>query len=384
MKVDRSAFALAIEPIGQEGPRPRTGPPRSRGRPCKCVPLFGGAAYTRLSLPIRHMNPAPPLRPVALRAALTAFVGLCACVAGHAKDTPSYAGPCDASAAVALDAQHFAVGNDEDNRLRVYRIGTPASLGALALNRFLGLRDGDEADIEGAAAVGTRVYWITSHARNAKGQARPARQRLFATDIVPGQTPGLAAAGRPYTQLLEDLANAPALARYALADASGRAAEAEGGLNIEGLAATPDGRLLIGLRNPLFGARALLVPLDNPAEVLFGGQRARLGTPVELDLGGRGIRSIEGVADGYLIVAGPTADEGSFALYRWSGKPQDAPQPLAGVALGSLRPEALFAPPGSAQFMLLSDDGGLPAGGRHACKDLPAARQSFRALGFTP
>ena len=330
------------------------------------------------------MNPATPLRPSALRAALTAVVGLCACVAANANDTQSYAGPCDASAAVALDGQHFAVGNDEDNRLRVYRIGTPAVVGALALDRFLGLQDGDEADIEGAAAIGARVYWITSHARDAKGQARPARQRFFATDIVPGHTPGLAAAGRPYTQLLEDLANAPALARFALADAAGRAPEAEGGLNIEGLAATPDGRLLIGLRNPLVRGRALLVPLDNPMEVVLQGQRALLGTPIEVDLGGRGIRSIELVAGSYLIVAGPTADTGSFAVFRWSGRPQDAPQPLAGVALGSLRPEALLALPGSARHMLLSDDGGLPAGGGRACKDLPSARQSFRALGFTP
>ena len=36
-----------------------------------------------------------------------------------------------------------------------------------------------------------------------------------------------------------------------------RAAEAEGGFNIEGLAAAPDGSLLIGLRNPIPQGRAL-------------------------------------------------------------------------------------------------------------------------------
>jgi hypothetical protein len=33
-----------------------------------------------------------------------------------------------------------------------------------------------------------------------------------------------------------------------------------GGLNIEGLAATPDGQLLIGFRNPLSEGKALLLP----------------------------------------------------------------------------------------------------------------------------
>ena len=67
------------------------------------------------------------------------------------------------------------------------------------------------------------------------------------------------------------------------------AAEAEGGFNIEGLASTPEGALLIGLRNPLRHGRALLVPLLNPDEVIEGG-RARFGAPVELDLQQRGIR----------------------------------------------------------------------------------------------
>jgi len=56
--------------------------------------------------------------------------------------------------------------------------------------------------------------------------------------------------------------------------------------------------------------------------------RARFGAPIELDLDRRGIRSIERVGAAYLIVADPSADRGSFALFRWSGQSGDPPTPV--------------------------------------------------------
>ena len=299
-----------------------------------------------------------------------------------AQQVSSYSGPCDASAAVALDAEHFVVGNDERNTLHVYRRGQSRAVATLGLSRFLGTRADEESDIEGAAAVGTRIYWITSHGRDSRGKVRPLRQRFFATELLPGNPPVLAPVGAPYPKLLSDMAASDALKPYRLADAARLAAEADGGFNIEGLAATPDGRLLIGLRNPLPRQRALVVELQNPGE-LIEGKRARFGMPIELDLGRRGIRSIELVGSSYLIVAGPPADSGSFALYRWSGRPGDAAEPLHGIELKGLRPEALFAIPGSGSVQLLSDDGGVMIGGVE-CKKLPDARQRFRSLIFTP
>lgn len=82
--------------------------------------------------------------------------------------------------------------------------------------------------------------------------------------MIPGDPPTVQPAGRIYTRLLNALLAADTLAPYRLATAAQRAAEAPGGLNIEGLAATPEGTLLIGLRNPLRQGRALLVPLLNP------------------------------------------------------------------------------------------------------------------------
>jgi hypothetical protein len=293
-----------------------------------------------------------------------------------------YRGPCDASAATALDAEHFVVGADEGDTLYIYRRSEAAALASIDLSGFLGTKTGEESDIEAAAAIGTRIYWITSHGRNGKGHVQHSRHRFFATDIVPGQPPSLKPAGEPYTRLLRDMENSGALKSYKLGNAARLPAEAEGGLNIEGLAATPEGTLLIGFRNPLPHQRALIVPLQNPAE-LIAGKTARFGTPIELDLGRRGIRSIEQFGGGYLIVAGPTADAGTFALFKWSGNAGDAANPVAGLELKDLRPEALFATDSGKEVQLLSDDGGILVRGVE-CKTLPKASQTFRSLIISP
>ena len=84
-----------------------------------------------------------------------------------------------------------------------------------------------------------------------------------------------------------------------------------------------------------------------------------------------------------LIVAGPTGDEGSFALYRWSGKRGDVRRADRSVDLGSLRPEALFAVPQTANVMLLSDDGGVVNAGVE-CKKLPRRGSRFGVSSLRP
>lgn len=119
------------------------------------------------------------------------------------------------------------------------------------------------------------------------------------------------------------------------------------------------------------------MPILNPRELLSR-KPAKLGAPVSLQLGGRGIRSIERIGAHYLIVAGPPADSGDFALYRWSGKADQAPQRVE-TDLGALRPEALFQIPQTHRGQLLSDDGGIHVDGVE-CKQLPREQRSFRSL----
>ncbi len=307
---------------------------------------------------------------------LIAVAGVSGALLQGAEAPEVYRGICDASAAVALDEQHFAVADDERNVLQVYRRGQAEAVGSLSLVDVLGAEK--ESDLEGAAQVGGVTYWISSHSLNSKGKGGKDRRRFFATELVPGsKPPALRVIGKPRQDLLEAMAQAPALKPYALGHAAQLPAEAPGGLNIEGLAATPQGGLLIGLRNPIPAQGALVVALNNPREWLAGAPAA-FGKPIELPLGGRGIRSIEGFGGAYLIVAGPPGDDGSFVVYRWSGTAGEAPQALA-LDLGTLHPEALFVVPGKRKLQILSDDGGVKLGGTE-CKKLPPAQRFFRSL----
>ena len=300
-----------------------------------------------------------------------------------ANDVFSYRALCDASAAVALGANHFAVADDELNTLRIYQRGHAGPVGSLALAAFLDTKEDKESDLEAAAAIGTRMYWISSHGRNASGKAQERRYRFFATDVLAGPIPTLVTVGQPYSELLDDLKKAPSLKGYKLADAAKLAPEAAGGLNIEGLAATPDGKLLIGFRNPVPGGSALIVTLENPKDVIEG-KKAKFGLPITLDLKGRGIRSIELVSGArYLIIAGPTADNGSFALFRWSGKSGAAAQAMPQLEFDNFRPEALFAIPQTDTVQILSDDGGVKLDGMR-CKDQEKSTQSFRSMIVKP
>jgi Protein of unknown function (DUF3616) len=180
---------------------------------------------------------------------------------------------CDPSAAVAISDTLFIVASDEDNVLRVYARENPGAPQKFDLNSFLRPdEDHPEADIEGGTRIGDRIFWIGSHGRNKEGKLRPSRHRLFATTVtIVGDKVTVNPVGLPYTKLLEDLAQAPALQKYNLENASRKAPESKDGLNIEGLAATSQGTLMIGLRSPIPGDKALIVPLDNPQQILEGG-----------------------------------------------------------------------------------------------------------------
>lgn len=352
---------------------------------------------------------------------MLARIGLCAAALGAASPLASaqhgpaeprahwdgavsvHAGPCDASAALAIPEggfDVFLVANDETERLHaaVGRGAAPRLVGE-DLRRYLRMGDDDEADLEGAAWLGGRMYWIASHGRNAKGERQPPRRRFFATTARAGGgevvvEPVPTANGGPYEALLAALARIPLLAEAIGPDADDPdLAPERGGLNIEGLAAGRDGRsLLIGFRNPRApDGRAILVPLANPAEVLSGAS-PDLKAPVLLDLGGRGVRSVEfaPAAGAYFVVAGPPGDGEGFEVYRWSGREGDDPEAL-GVErlLGSIpafRPEALVVDAGGRRLRLLSDDGDrkvVPPGGTEAvaCKKVrPRRDQSFRSI----
>lgn len=327
--------------------------------------------------------------------ALTAWVP----AAAAAPAVTTYRGICDASAAVALDAEHFLVGEDEHNFLKIYRRGTPDPVGEVDLIDYLGTRKPSgkikEADLEGAARVGTRIYWIASHGRDNSGDVEETRHRFFATDIAAGSTPPAVKlpATPPSRKLLDGLlaSDKPEalkkLVASHLAKGSTLSAKDPDGLNIEGLAAMSDGALLISFRGPRPDGQALLLPLANPEAVLGGTTKAAFGDPILLDLGKRGVRSIDRIGERYVIVAGPfdkpspSTPGGDFAVFTWSGIPNEKPKQVA-VDLGDLNPEALHEIPGTKDVHILSDDGDEKIEGEK-CKDLAAGKRRFRATVLT-
>lgn len=295
-------------------------------------------------------------------------------------------GVCDGSAGVALDGGYLVVANDESNILSIYQSDTGSvPVERVRLSAVLGIgRPNHEADIEAATTLGDTAYWITSHANAKDGRHVADRHRLFATVAQRTRSsPTVRPAGRAFSRLVSALIADTALARYDLATASRRAPEESGGLNIEGLAATPDGRLLIGFRSPVPEGRALIVPIENPSGVLFRDQEPRLGRATTVALGGRGIRSIEYVPAmrAYAIAAANDDGRRAFALYRWSGAAADAPRPLEGAPMeGNLSPEAIVVERDHPERMiLLSDDSGRRIGGRD-CKDADDGRKFFRSI----
>jgi len=330
---------------------------------------------------------------------------------GGAKETLAYRGMSDASAAVSIGEDMFIVADDENNVLRLYKSKTagqgdrleagliePASGGLHQIKPAIGGPEScfditdfldvepeyPEADIEGATTIGDRIYWITSHGRNKDGKLRPNRYRFFATTIsVEGGKVRIVPFGKPCKTLIHSLVKTQTGHNLGLDKATRfdekkptkkqleNLAPKEKGLNIEGLCASADGKIIyIGFRNPLVfdklkGERsAIILPLNNPKEVIEKGQAPIFGEPLLWDLAGQSVGSMEysPFHKTYFVIAGHSDEIAGFSLYNWSGE-KNAP-PVLVQQLGSKQsdfsPEALVVFKDSNRILLLSDDGTLP------------------------
>jgi hypothetical protein len=272
-------------------------------------------------------------------------------------------GASDASAVEFLDDHTIVVGDDEDNTLRIYERGGGTPAATVEVSSFLGVDPRHpEADIEGAARLGDRIYWITSHGRNRSGQVRESRGRFFATEIVrDGARSSVQPVGRPCATLGPAIAKALAAAGIDVSPSS-----PETDLNVEALAASADGKTLyLGFRSPTAerqGKRlAIVLPLRNAAQVVDGGVAPDLGAPLLWDLGGRTIRSLEHSPEHKAIfaVASPVGGAHGWALFRWTGNAGDSPVLVAddGPHGSDVQPEGLAPIPGGKRLLLVSDDG---------------------------
>jgi hypothetical protein len=186
--------------------------------------------------------------------------------------------------------------------------------------------------------------------------------------------------GLPYTNLVADLIAHPKLKSIDFRAAANKPPKSPGGLNIEGLASTPEGGLLIGFRNPLVNGRALVIVLKNPAEVLAG-KRPALGDPFFLDLDQQGVRSLELRNGSYLILGGPIDSGGRSSLYEWDGV-GGKPKLLKVLEGNQFNAEALtfFSDSDEPSIFILSDDGTRLIGGIEAKRLKDASRKEYRAI----
>ena len=324
----------------------------------------------------------------------------------------SAAGSSDASAAVALDTKYMIVGDDEASVLRVYdRAGGNA---VLEWDYSQAIGSSGELDLEAMTMVGDVLYVTGSHSNTKKGVDADSREILFSVKVsgtgaatqfaYQGKITGLEAA------LVAWDANGgsghPAgYFGFAASSGPGIAPENTNGFSIEGMTTSIDNsELWLGFRAPqtdtLTRDKALIVPVVNyQAQLADPTVAAVFGTAIELNLGGRGIRSIDKAADGsgYLIIAGPSgvatdAVTHDFRLFTWDGKAASQPVELNNNLDALLKAtggsfESIVSPASikaGTVIQLLQDNGDTVWSGQtQVSKDLNPADQKFMGNWIT-
>ncbi|MDP1633209.1 MAG: Ig-like domain-containing protein, partial [Gallionellaceae bacterium] len=258
-------------------------------------------------------------------------------------------------------------------------------------------------DLEASTRINDTLYFIGSHSNKKDGSEQDNREHLFAVTVsgtgantqftYQGQFTGLESALTSW-----DSSNAHGKgANYFGLTASSAAPvipELVNGFSIEGMTASQDGtQLLLAFRAPLSDTslrqKAIIVP--GAVAGLMSGATPTFGAPFELDLGGRGIRSIEkAVGGGYLILAGPAGSASAevthdFRLYRWDGAGSTTTE--LDVSLDTLRDSVggsfetiadVLSTTSGTLVQLLQDNGDTIWSGSTVSKDLPADQQKFQ------
>lgn len=180
-------------------------------------------------------------------------------------------------------------------------------------------KDGREMDIEAMAADGNQLYVIGSHAlvrkrikekltykknlkRISKLKREESRNSLYRIEL----NDEAKEIKHERISLKELLEKDPMLSAFTHIPSK------ENGIDIEGLA-VKDGKLYAGFRGPVL--RHGYVPV---LTFDFDHMHDSYQT-LYVQLNGRGIRSMETVSDGFLIIAGPVGDgDDSFQLWHWN------------------------------------------------------------------
>ena len=262
---------------------------------------------------------------------------------GTIRHRRQYIGICEPSGGAFIDATRFVVASDESNVLRIYDVTSPAIVASVSLVDILGH---DKSDLEDAALGADIIYWTASQSLSSSGKDKK-RKVVFATRIVVQD--GVKTLAPPVV-VREDFR--PELLRLS--------GSTDDKINIEGLAIAPGDGLFFGFRNLVAGKAAVVMLKDASAALGSHAHVGEFSLVALLDLGGRGIRSLERIGTRYLVIAG-RPDDGvkvGYALFWWNGVAGHVPEPWSHQPdFNDFDPEVAMLMPGGKAVMILSDDG---------------------------
>jgi len=286
--------------------------------------------------------------------------------ASAASTTPAstywHTGYSDASAAIALDNDFMVMADDEKNNLYVVnrkQSGLPVK--TYYFGDLLGLTDGSagdykEVDIESCVRSSTtanKVYWLGSMSNAGSSNVYKVNSnKLFSTTITGTSTTTSFSVTGYYSSLRQRLiiwgdANGY---NFTSSTTNGHDAKTIDGFNVEGMTIGPDNTTLyIGFRAPLVPTanrtKAVIAPLLNFETWFNNGSPSgnpTFGSPIELDLGGRGIRDIVRLSNGIFIIVAGNYDNTPVngAIYKWTGVATDVPVQISSMDISTLNAEA--------------------------------------------
>lgn len=266
------------------------------------------------------------------------------------------------------DGRLLIVEDEEIQSLSVVTLDTQGNAAARRL-RYGGVLDwmvgkpvlGKLEDLEGAD-VDSRgnVYAITSHSPTRSGRIKGSRGKLIRFRVK------------------NDRVVEPMVVRglkERIVEKHPFLAEIEGvfepkkkkGFNIEGLSFDQTKtKLLIGLRSPLVGGKAVIAVMENPSGAFERNEDPVISDEaIYLDLDRGGIRAMAFVPklDGYLIISRrEEKSNDAFKLWYWDGAINHAPRRVRVADLKNLRKAEGISPvriDGQERLMIVSDDGSM-------------------------
>ena len=231
---------------------------------------------------------------------------------------------------VAIFNDYLILGADEGVAIQVLKNNGPNSYLSNKAQLIILDKNAKEIDIEGIAAGEKFIYVVGSHSRKRlkikpdksvkKNRQRlatikhePSREQLFRVELDDH--------GRLLNGAIKKVSLTDIIAKDSVLALFQDIPSKENGIDIEGIAVNEQKHeIYIGFRGPVLRGGFIPVMVLNLEHGKF--RQNKLKHEIKyLNLDGLGIRGITRFVDGFLVIAGPVADQlASYYLFFWDGK----------------------------------------------------------------